>query len=84
MVDRSAVVAVDIDLRIVSLADSDAHGLVFLISLLPHHCLLFPAWALCLVPGVVVKESELEVILHNLATLKRRGGSGLSQSWTAV
>jgi hypothetical protein len=33
---------------------------------------------------VVVKESELEVILHNLATVERRGGSGLSQSWTAV
>jgi hypothetical protein len=55
MIDRSAVVAVEIDLGVVVLADAEAHGLVFVITLLPPHCLLFLpivfcALAFCLVP----------------------------------
>jgi hypothetical protein len=56
MVDRSAVVAVEINLGVVGLVNAEGHVLVFVISLLLPHFLLFHhhffcAWAWCLVPG---------------------------------
>jgi hypothetical protein len=42
MIDHSAVVAIEIDIGVVVLADAEAHGLLFFITLIPPHCLLFP------------------------------------------